>query len=71
MQKPLKKFQNSKELLKLLKFHGSKVVAINGSHHQLKHHKITGRVTLLHPKNLPIGTLKSVLKQSKINIKNE
>ena len=71
MQKPLKKFQNSNELLKLLKNHWWKVVAINGSHYQLKHHTITGRVTLSHLKNLPIGTLNRVLKQSKINIKNE
>ena len=67
----LKKLQNSKELLKLLKFHGWNLVAIKGSHFQLKHHEIKGRVTLPHPKNLPIGTLKSVLKQAKIKIKNE
>jgi predicted RNA binding protein YcfA (HicA-like mRNA interferase family) len=33
--------------------------------------KIKGRVTLPHPKDLPIGTLKSVLKQAKIKINNE
>jgi predicted RNA binding protein YcfA (HicA-like mRNA interferase family) len=55
----------------LLKFHGWKIVAIKGSHYQLKHHEINGRVTLPHPKDLPIGTLKSVLKQAKIKIKNE
>lgn len=65
MQKPLKKFQNSKELLKLLKFHGWKVVAINGSHHQLKHHKITGRVTLPHPKKSANWHIKSCFKTIK------
>jgi len=65
MQKPLKKFQNSKELLKLLKFHGWKVVAINGSHHQLKHHKITGRVTLPHPKKSSYWNIKSCFKTIK------
>jgi predicted RNA binding protein YcfA (HicA-like mRNA interferase family) len=71
MKVSLKKLQNSKELMKLLKFHGWKVVAIKGSHYQLKHHEIKGRVTLPHPKDLPIGTLKSVLKQAKIKINNE
>lgn len=67
----LKKLQSSKELMRLLNFHGWKVVAVKGSHYQFKHHEIKGRVTLPHPKNLPIGTLKSVLKQAKIKIKNE
>ncbi len=71
MKIEIKKLQNSKELLKLLKLRGWKVVAIKGSHYQLKHHEIKGRVTLPHPKNLPIGTLKSVLKQAKIKINNE
>jgi predicted RNA binding protein YcfA (HicA-like mRNA interferase family) len=71
MKISIKKLQKSKELLKLLKFHGWKIVAIKGSHYQLKHHEINGRVTLPHPKDLPIGTLKSVLKQAKIKIKNE
>ena len=71
MTSKIKKLQNSKELMKLLNIHGYKVVAVKGSHYQLKHHEIKGRVTLPHPKNLPIGTLKSVLKQAKIKIKNE
>ena len=58
----IKKLQNSKELMKLLKFHGWDLVAVKGSHYQFKHREIKGRVTLPHPKNLPIGTLKSVLK---------
>ena len=71
MNTNIKKLQNSKELMKLLKFHGWYVVDIKGSHYQFKHHESKGRVTLPHPKNLPIGTLKSVLKQAKIKIKNE
>ena len=47
----LKKLQNSKELMKLLKFHGWDLVAVKGSHYQFKHHEIKGRVTLPHPKN--------------------
>lgn len=67
-----KKFQNSKELMKLLNKNGWTVCAIKGSHYQLNHHLIKGRVTIPHPKkDLPIGTLRSILNQAKINIQNE
>jgi len=46
MNTNIKKLQNSKELMKLLKFHGWYVVDIKGSHYQFKHHEIKGRVTL-------------------------
>ncbi|MCB1174484.1 MAG: type II toxin-antitoxin system HicA family toxin [Leptospiraceae bacterium] len=36
-----------------------------GSHHQFKHHKKPGKVTVPHPKkDLPIGTVSSILKQA-------
>ncbi|MBN3561681.1 type II toxin-antitoxin system HicA family toxin [Aliamphritea spongicola] len=56
---------NSKELLRLLKADGWQVVATRGSHCQLKHAIKKGRVTLPHPKkDLPVGTVKSILKQA-------
>ena len=66
-----KKTSELKRVDEVVKFHGWDLVAVKGSHYQFKHHEIKGRVTLPHPKNLPIGTLKSVLKQAKIKIKNE
>ena len=47
VMKNYKKLQSSKELMKLLNFHGWKVVAVKGSHYQFKHHEIKGRVTYL------------------------
>lgn len=55
----------SRELLKLLKKDGWYIDDITGSHHQLKHPTKTGKVTVPHPrKDLPIGTVKSILKQA-------
>ncbi|MES2187251.1 MAG: type II toxin-antitoxin system HicA family toxin, partial [Pseudomonadota bacterium] len=44
---------------------GWKMVATVGSHHQFKHADKPGRVTVPHPKkDLPIGTVKSILRQA-------
>ncbi len=59
---------NSAELIKLIKSHGWYLVAIKGSHHQFKHPHNNGRVTIPHPKkSLPIGTVKSIMKQAGIS----
>jgi len=56
---------NSRELIKLLKQDGWELVATRGSHHQFKHPSKPGRVTVPHPKkDLPKGTVDSVLKQA-------
>lgn len=56
---------NSRELLKILKKDGWYIDDITGSHHQLKHPTKLGKVTVPHPrKDLPIGTVKSILKQA-------
>lgn len=45
-------------------------VARKGSHVQFKHHEKPGRVTVPHPKrDLPIGTLKSIEKQSGLKLR--
>ena len=57
----------SAELIKQLKAAGWYQVATAGSHHQYKHPTIKGRVTVPHPKkDLPIGTVKSILRQARI-----
>lgn len=56
---------DSRTLKKMLEDDGWYVVDVKGSHHQLKHNEKKGRVTLPHPKkDLPIKTVKSILKQA-------
>ena len=59
----------SKQLMKLLKADGWYQVAVKGSHFQFKHPHKKGRVTVPHPKrDLPIGTLKSIMKQAQVKL---
>ena len=56
---------NSKRLIKLLEDDGWYEVAGRGSHHLFKHLTKSGRVTVPHPKkDLPTGTVNSILKQA-------
>ena len=56
---------DSRTLIRMLERDGWVLVATRGSHHQDKHPAKPGRVTVPHPrKDLPLGTLKSVLKQA-------
>jgi predicted RNA binding protein YcfA (HicA-like mRNA interferase family) len=67
MIKHMGKTYNSRDVLRVLQADGWKIIAIRGSHHQLKHPVKNGRVTLPHPKKeLPIGTMKSIAAQAKI-----
>ena len=60
----------SRDVIKLLEADGSKEVARKGSHAQFKHPVKKGRVTVPDPKrDLPIGTLRSIEKQSGIRIR--
>ncbi|MDB4033622.1 type II toxin-antitoxin system HicA family toxin [Flavobacteriaceae bacterium] len=56
-------------LMKLIKEEGWQLVRIRGSHHHYKHPSRSGLVTVPHPKkDIPIGTVKSILKQAGIKI---
>lgn len=56
---------NSKDVIKQLQAEGWVKVAVLGSHWQFKHPKKLGRVTVPHPKrDIPMGTLKSIMKQA-------
>jgi predicted RNA binding protein YcfA (HicA-like mRNA interferase family) len=56
---------SSRDLLRILREDGWFEVATRGSHVQLKHPVKSGRVTLPHPKkDLPLGTVRSVLRQA-------
>ena len=60
---------NSLNVIKLLLSKGWIKVRQRGSHVQLKHPSKPGRVTLPHPKrDLPVGTLKSIEKQSGVKL---
>ncbi len=55
----------STDLIKMLKKDGWYLDRIMGSHHHFKHKSKKGIVTVPHPKkDLPIGTLNSILKQA-------
>ena len=61
------KSYSSREVLKMLLEDGWYEVNCVGDHHQFKHPIKPGRVTLTHPvKDIPIGTLKNISRQSGI-----
>lgn len=61
---------NSRNILAKLEADGWVEVNRVGSHVQLKHPSKPGRVTVPHPKrDLPIGTLRSIEKQSGIRLR--
>lgn len=60
----------SADIISALDKDGWVKVAQNGSHVQFKHPTKLGRVTVPHPKkDIPVGTLKSVEKQSGLKLK--
>jgi predicted RNA binding protein YcfA (HicA-like mRNA interferase family) len=60
---------DSRKIIKILKQNGWYKVAKVGSHTQFRHPEIMGRVTVPHPKKgIPIGTLKSIERQSGIKL---
>ena len=64
------KSYSSREVIKILKNDGWYEVACDGDHHQYKHPTKKGRVTITHPKkDIPIGTVKNISKQSGVIFK--
>ncbi|SIO57752.1 type II toxin-antitoxin system HicA family toxin [Paraburkholderia phenazinium] len=56
---------NSSKLIRVLEEDGWYEVRVTGSHHHFKHAEKKGLVTVPHPKkDLPIGTVKSILKSA-------
>lgn len=56
---------NSKELIRMLEDDGWKEVRVTGSHHHFKHTEKPVLLTVPHPKkDLPTGTVKSILKKA-------
>lgn len=60
----------SSDVIAALKLDGWHQVAVKGSHVQFRHPIKRGRVTVPHPKqDMPIGTLKSIEKQSGLKLR--
>ncbi len=60
---------SSREVIKKLKDDGWVLVVAKGSHHHFSHPIKPGKVTVKHPaKDFPIGTLKSMERQSGIKL---
>jgi len=60
----------SQEIISALQEDGWVQVAQKGSHVQFKHPTKKGRVTVPHPeRDIPIGTLKSIEKQSGLKLR--
>ncbi|QPL37239.1 MULTISPECIES: type II toxin-antitoxin system HicA family toxin [unclassified Thalassospira] len=61
---------DSKSIIKALEADGWFLVNVKGSHHQFKHPSKPGRTTVLHPKkDIRIGTLRSIEKQSGVKLR--
>jgi predicted RNA binding protein YcfA (HicA-like mRNA interferase family) len=65
-----KTLMKSADIIAVLKADGWCEVATRGSHVQFRHPDKPGRVTVPHPKrDIPIGTLKSIEKQSGLKLR--
>lgn len=61
------KARSSHELIRTIESQGWRLVAVRGSHHHFKHPTKPGKVTIPHPrKDIPWGTIKSILRQAGI-----
>lgn len=60
----------SRDVIKKLQADGWELDGVTGSHHHFKHPTKPGKVTVPHPKmDLPIGTLKSIERQSGLKLR--
>ncbi|MCL6590151.1 MAG: type II toxin-antitoxin system HicA family toxin [Firmicutes bacterium] len=64
------KSYSSREIIKLLENDGWYLFEVRGDHYQFKHPVKKGKITVTHPKkDIPIGTVKQIIKQSGIILK--
>jgi predicted RNA binding protein YcfA (HicA-like mRNA interferase family) len=60
---------DSREIIKRLQAEGWELVHVVGSHQQFRHPVNPGKVTIPHPKkDLPIGTVKNIERQSGVHL---
>lgn len=59
------KRMSSREVIKMLEADGWREARVKGDHHHFRHPTKPGTVTVPHPKkDIPLGTLRSILKQA-------
>jgi predicted RNA binding protein YcfA (HicA-like mRNA interferase family) len=64
------KSYSSREVIAMLRSDGWYEIGCVGDHHQFKHLIKRGKVTVTHPQDtIPIGTLKSISRQSGVKFK--
>jgi predicted RNA binding protein YcfA (HicA-like mRNA interferase family) len=60
----------SRTIIRKLEAAGWRLVGVKGNHHQFRHPGRPHRVTVAHPKkDIPIGTIKSIERQSGLKIR--
>ena len=61
---------DSREIIRRLQADGWRLKKVKGSHHHFTHPTKPGKVTVKHPaKDFPIGTLRSIERQSGVALK--
>lgn len=61
---------HSREIIAALQDDGWQLDRVNGSHHQYRHPTKRGTVTVKHPaRDTPIGTLRSIERQSGLTLR--
>jgi len=66
------KSYSSREIIKLLENNGWYLFEVRGDHYQFKHPVKKGKITVTHPKkDVPIGTVKQIFKQSGITFEGD
>jgi predicted RNA binding protein YcfA (HicA-like mRNA interferase family) len=61
---------NSRDVIRALRRDGWRPVRVTGSHHHFNHPTKPGIVTVPHPRrDLPIGTLRSIERQSGVKLR--
>lgn len=67
----MRKSTTPKRIIDILKTHGFVLKRVRGSHHIFQHPLNKRRAIVpLHHKDLPIGTLREIIKQAGLNPKN-
>ncbi|MBF0368839.1 MAG: type II toxin-antitoxin system HicA family toxin [Magnetococcales bacterium] len=62
--------KSSREIIQILKKGSWQLAGVTGSHHHFVHPEKSGKVTVPHPvKEMPIGTLKSIERQSGLKLR--
>jgi predicted RNA binding protein YcfA (HicA-like mRNA interferase family) len=61
---------DSKTIVRAIEADGWQLARVTGSHHHYRHPAKPGTVTVVHPvKDVPIGTLKSIERQSGLKLR--